>query len=746
MQLEDALSVGDPTGVEMSGSSVATNDSWSPAAGLVWLNDSSVSYLVAGTLQGCVCVWDVSRAVVSEGQKAATQTTALSLSSHSPPLNVGDGSSSIGDQTKSQPPSASVSSVPALRVVDLSSSETPRGPKQDAGCVVGLAVVAGASQGGVSTATNSDHDSNRDSNFPFQDLVVAATDLGVVAGIRALTGDVAFRFDTKTCGVASVAVTVRTDSIGASTIISILVGYDVGVLEMWEVAIAGSPNSSSDPTAALSPRSPSASTNDTTPPSKRKKTPAKLVVKASLESRYAIRSIVPFHRRPASPPFSDTKELANEAASPLEEAPLPTPEMVSPSALLSSSSAERCGTYVLLTLEPDRQQSTANLVEVIDLRAVQVAYEAALNNNNNNGKVPDSARSSLDTPLLLEAHRVLAGAGMELRDAGGGIVETMSDAAGRSRRLRVPWIPSSGTHRAVDLTGLQLPGKDASPWCAVGLADGTVGLVSAIEEGEDGWSWGIAAEADQLQFSYPCIGMACVSMENGTSSDEFEESERLPPNAASFLACCLRGGTTYFLPLSDGESRDNLIHTQPPTLRVVTYPNELDMDTSFVQHVQGFAAGNVRLNDRQCNSGSIPVIALAWPGGILEVFSCQLLSETASLPPSLNQSLEDTGALSELLQLLLLRGEHRHEDEDDSGGGVASGPLWSAARQEVLARFAPPQEGPSAARLDPAELPGLVPSSVVASGPQPLSLSRADLQSHSFQALRRLLLHLATEE
>ena len=118
MQLEDALSVGDPTGVEMSGSSVATNDSWSPAAGLVWLNDSSVSYLVAGTLQGCVCVWDVSRAVVSEGQKAATQTTALSLSSHSPPLNVGDGSSSIGDQTKSQPPSASVSSVPALRVVE----------------------------------------------------------------------------------------------------------------------------------------------------------------------------------------------------------------------------------------------------------------------------------------------------------------------------------------------------------------------------------------------------------------------------------------------------------------------------------------------------------------------------------------------------------------------------------------------------------------------------------------------------
>jgi hypothetical protein len=228
--------------------------------------------------------------------------------------------------------------------------------------------------------------------------------------------------------------------------------------------------------------------------------------------------------------------------------------------------------YLLVTLQPETRRSSASLIEVLNVVSIEKAWEGR----------DDSAASTAAGEVPLEEHWVLPEAGMEIIDASSlPIADTSEGAAGAfSRRTAAQWIPSSGTDCLCPLP----KSADGSASVAVGLSDGTMAILSAPTiSSDESLSWGVAKAADQVLFQYPCVGIGHVSTLHSRNNGDNK--------AYPHVACCLRGATTYLIPLnSDKDAPEN------PAITVISYPHDIDADMG-IQHLQGFTAGNLRLAD-----------------------------------------------------------------------------------------------------------------------------------------------------
>ncbi len=228
-----------------------------------------------------------------------------------------------------------------------------------------------------------------------------------------------------------------------------------------------------------------------------------------------------------------------------------------------------------------------------------------------------STRQDASEPLLLASFRLLADPAMD-------IMEPSITSLPPPHKLPSGLIPSHGTNQILSLSGK----------CGVALSNGTVAIVSP--------GWGVRNDTDQLLLSYPSIGMGKILW-----------------NQTEYLVCCLRAGTCYLIPTS----------SQSSEISVMFYPHDIDADTTQV-YVQAFTAGSLR----QPSNGRVelPVFVYVFPGGVIEVYTCQILSSNEPVPSIQDQIVEELiqkGCLEMIFQVL----------EQDLGENNA---LWNNAKQE----------------------------------------------------------------
>lgn len=150
--------------------------------------------------------------------------------------------------------------------------------------------------------------------------------------------------------------------------------------------------------------------------------------------------------------------------------------------------------------------------------------------------------------------------------------------------------------------------------------------------------WGV--NGNQIALSFPAIGIASVTLSTG-----------------SHVACCLRCGTVYLVPENDS----------PVT--AILAPVERESSTRYIQ---GFYAGNV-LVDGSTSFKDLPVLVYSGAGGILQVYSCELLSQTEQ--DSVLRELVENGSVKLLQDLLSSLSE-----EDP----LLIMDVWNLARAEFL--------------------------------------------------------------
>jgi hypothetical protein len=591
------------------------------------------TYLVVGTDQGTLVVWDLAK-VVKESTGLATDRNVSPLT-RSMPTSEAD----PGDDTMTSS-SSSAAASPSSRVVDLKHGETRRG-RDIVGRVVGMPqFIDPRSQQPLSLPP------------PPENLVIVATEWGVIAIVDVGSGDVLCRFDTGRCSVTCVTATPPS---GSST--TLLVGYQTGALECWAIREV-------EALAAATKDAPK------TVPSKRFK--AHLLARGSTENGFPVRSLAAISM-PPDRPAAEKEELSSSQASYIQVEPPEKSEIV-----------EQERQYVMMTFESNRQIPASRVVKVVDLASLVAAFSSLSSNVENDDKIP------AESTIRLEDHWILPGAGMEL-------IDPSLPFAARAP-FQTQWIPSAGTNQLLTVPGIGV---------AFSCADGMIGILRASSSlnGNDGLTWGLAQRSDQLLLSYPSIGMGAVSMLSPEEGDS---------PTTQCLACCLRGGTVYFIPLdSDASAADEEpLMRESRSLKVVAYPNDVDTDVAAVQQVQLFTAGGVRLRASDHVTGTVPILVYVWPGGIIDIYMCHLQTKSWS-PPAVLEQLVDNGSARLLQELLLLPGIDLS----------LRGQLWGEARRELLQR--------KKADAGSDEIPSFV------------ALTTGDLEGDSLRAVRTLLLQLA---
>ena len=195
------------------------------------------------------------------------------------------------------------------------------------------------------------------------------------------------------------------------------------------------------------------------------------------------------------------------------------------------------------------------------------------------------------------------------------------------------------------------------------LPDGTIALVHATENCDDGngiiknnnnsgeLQWGIANAYNQLLLPFPAVGCAPIYYGTGTKQQQ---------DSTPHIACCLRGGSTYLIPQAEACNRDTKMDeevTDSPPVIVFTFDTE-----THARFVTDFTAGNLIVSSSNNNKEaslqfkpdetarqSIPVLVYGWAGGIIDVYSCELMeSNKASCRPMITH--REVSALEELLR------------------------------------------------------------------------------------------------
>lgn len=162
---------------------------------------------------------------------------------------------------------------------------------------------------------------------------------------------------------------------------------------------------------------------------------------------------------------------------------------------------------------------------------------------------------------------------------------------------------------------------------AVALSDGTVATLHANVDEKSVLSWGVQDDVNQSLLQYPAIGMGKVNLASGPH-----------------LACSLRGGTTYLLPIASQSDAS----TDVP---VFLFPEKEDDedDDEVLRYIQGFTAGNIKMKDVD-----VPVLVYAGEGGLLEVYVCELLYQENTLAQELLclEEMQRNGTIDVLLGAL----------------------------------------------------------------------------------------------
>lgn len=256
--------------------------------------------------------------------------------------------------------------------------------------------------------------------------------------------------------------------------------------------------------------------------------------------------------------------------------------------------------YLVLTLHRDSstRPSTASLLEVVDVTSIAKAW-------NHQFAGFDNAASAA---VYLEEHSVVPEAGREVLD-----LSTFPSVHDNRRVLPSPsyYIPSIGTNCLCSMT------SSTAVSVAAGLADGMVTVVSGAISVEEQLAWGVSTLMDQLCLSYPCIGMGCVDLNVG--------DEVMP-----CVVCCLRGTATYMIPMVSASSIQSDICGEDEVLMfALSVPHDIDEDSSL-RYLQSFAAFNLSTESASADCGiegqcQIPILVYAWPGGVVDIYSGELL-------------------------------------------------------------------------------------------------------------------------
>ncbi|GAX22082.1 hypothetical protein FisN_6Hh330 [Fistulifera solaris] len=273
--------------------------------------------------------------------------------------------------------------------------------------------------------------------------------------------------------------------------------------------------------------------------------------------------------------------------------------------------------FLIATIQQEEMISTAAMIEVLNITAIAKAYQELLQND-------ESA-----TQVQMDEFSLLARPGMEVIDPTTSLLEPCTSHQFKNR----PWVPIGGTDSFVRI---ELPLEDDSLLaCVAILAEGSVLFITTnLVDGE--FEWGIRGTHDQFLMSFPAIGAGCSIQTSG---------EDAVPN----IVCCLRGGTSFLIPRipeNKGKKTD-LIHT-------ITYPHDIDTDNP-PHRVDYFSAGILHYlgDDGLFTKSSIPIMVYCWPGGIIDVYSSELLQEKKTYFRVLFAELLSDGTVEVLREHLL---------------------------------------------------------------------------------------------
>jgi len=132
------------------------------------------------------------------------------------------------------------------------------------------------------------------------------------------------------------------------------------------------------------------------------------------------------------------------------------------------------------------------------------------------------------------------------------------------------------------------------------------------------------------------------------------------------VACCLRGGTIYLVPVVEGTD---------PRKDIVMYATPVDLaDCGAVRYVQNFAAGLAQVTSWQDddNSSSMKCAALiGWPGGKIDVYEMNTEEPGNNM---LLDNLAERGTLSKFVKMLMTMDENHSQLESST--------LWKQAWDE----------------------------------------------------------------
>lgn len=348
--------------------------------------------------------------------------------------------------------------------------------------------------------------------------------------------------------------------------------------------------------------------------------------------------------------------------------------------------------YLIITLQPrDSATPTRSMVDVVDTTSLELAWRDLAK--------PDDFTSETTNLLAMEDHWILPSPGMELVDT-----STLPRTRIPGLPRRRPHVSSSGTNALYVLP--------QNLGCVMGLSDGTLARIYAectSVSQPDMLSWGVSSATDQCVLSYPTIGLGHVYL---PLAKESPTSERVP-----HIACCLRGGTVYLVPITTSSSSDA---ARP--IYTLSYPHEVDRDAHF-QQLHGFTACALQPRSITKKSGDSTAggetegsltntfLFFAWPGGIIDVYLCGLTdrqTKESVEKSTLLEKLWSNGTVQMLSDSLL----HQSNDCPPEGFSIEL-TQWQNALTDISKRGAP-------ASFD-------------------------ELKTEGFQSLRSLILTLATE-
>jgi len=239
-----------------------------------------------------------------------------------------------------------------------------------------------------------------------------------------------------------------------------------------------------------------------------------------------------------------------------------------------------------------KQQPTSSMLKILDLK--WIANEMRKNS---------ADRSTSHEGLSLENYSLPQSRGMEL-------IEATTVSLSKDSRLpkRVPILDSHGANAACNLKSAEPPpgGSSSCTTGSITFPDGIIGMFSSSSRRDTSDAVGIAQPDHQVLLSYPAVG-------NGQINIIGDESGK----PSSFLAACLRGGTCYLIPISTKKNNKN------NSIATIPFPHDIEKDLSDI-YVQAFTAGNLVVDGID-----LPILIYAWPGGVIDVYSCGLMGSKA---------------------------------------------------------------------------------------------------------------------